>query len=66
MLAFEYDSDAWHSGVHRRHRDAARRNALRAAGCIVIEVTPALVGDPGALIRLAKAVPVAVVTGKEP
>ncbi len=65
LVAFEYDSDAWHSGVHRRHRDSARRNALRAAGCIVIEVTPTLVADPGGLIRLARAVPVSVMTGME-
>ena len=54
VVAFEYDSDAWHSGVLRRHRDAARRNALRVAGCVVIEVTPSLMRDPELLVHLAR------------
>ncbi len=52
MIAFEYDSDAWHSGVARRHRDADRRNALRSAGWTVIEVTAALVRTPLRLVEL--------------
>ncbi len=55
VVAFEYDSDAWHSGVQRRQRDSARRNALRIAGCIVVEVTPTLVADPERLVRTARA-----------
>jgi very-short-patch-repair endonuclease len=41
----EYDSDQWHSGTARRHRDAASRNRLRALGWTVIEVTPAQLRD---------------------
>lgn len=52
MIAFDYDSDAWHSGVARRHRDAHRRNALRSAGWTVIEVTAALVRTPLRLVEL--------------
>jgi very-short-patch-repair endonuclease len=51
-IAFEYDSDAWHSGVARRHRDAHRRNALRFAGWTVIEVTAGLMRTPGRLVDL--------------
>jgi hypothetical protein len=54
VVAFEYDSDRWHSTVHRRHADAARRNALRAAGVVVIEVTSALMRDERALVQLAQ------------
>lgn len=45
VVAFEYDSDRWHSGVTRRHRDMVRRNALRAANVIVFELTAALMRD---------------------
>jgi hypothetical protein len=31
-VAIEYDSDAWYTGTARRHRDAHRRNRLRALG----------------------------------
>ena len=55
VVAFEYDSDRWHSGVERRHRDAGRRNALRLAGCTVIEVTSSLAADPERLVRTARA-----------
>ena len=30
-VILEYDSDEWHSGTVRRHRDAARRNQLQVA-----------------------------------
>jgi hypothetical protein len=51
IVAFEYDSDRWHSGVRRRHADMERRNALRAADCSVVEVNAALVRDPRALMN---------------
>ncbi len=54
VVAFEYDSDAWHFGVRRRHDDAARRNALRVSGCLAIEVTPSLMRDRALLVRLAR------------
>lgn len=44
-LILEYDSDQWHSGTTRRHRDAERRNHLRALGWTVLEVTPAQLRD---------------------
>lgn len=53
VVAFEYDSDRWHSSVRERHADAARRNALRLAGVVVVEVTSALVRDEAALVGLA-------------
>ena len=56
MVALEYDSDRWHSGVRRRHADMRRRNALRAAGCVVVEVTSALMQDPGPLLDVVAAV----------
>ena len=52
VIAFEYDSDQWHSGVRRRHADAARRNVLRLSGCVVIEVTSDLARDPARLLGL--------------
>jgi hypothetical protein len=52
IVAFEYDSDRFHSGRSRRHRDVERRNALRTAGCVVIEVTSSLVRDADRLIAL--------------
>lgn len=56
VVALEYDSDAWHSSVVQRHRDAAKRNALRVAGCLVIEVTSAMMRAPaGLLAMVAKA-----------
>jgi very-short-patch-repair endonuclease len=55
-VAIEYDSDSWHTGVRRRHRDAERRNRLRAAGWTVIEVTAAQVHDPPGLVGLVRAV----------
>ncbi|MGZ6885590.1 MAG: hypothetical protein ACXVJA_05205 [Acidimicrobiia bacterium] len=45
VVVFEYDSDRWHSGVARRRRDVSRRNALRAAGCSVIEVTSSMLRE---------------------
>ncbi len=53
-VVIEYDSDRWHTGVARRHRDAARRNALRLAGATVVEVTPDLAGDPRRLVSLVR------------
>jgi hypothetical protein len=50
----EYDSDAWHTGVTRRHRDADRRNRLRALGWTVVEVTPATLRDPGSFVALVR------------
>ena len=32
QVAIEYDSDQWHHGVARRHRDVERRNRLRGGG----------------------------------
>ena len=61
VIVFEYDSDQWHSGVTRRHRDPARRNVLRLAGCTVIEVTSALAADPDRLVQVATAALGAVV-----
>lgn len=55
-VAFEYDSDTWHSSVRQRHRDAARRNSLRVAGCLVIEVTSATMRDPTQLVALVAGV----------
>ena len=54
VIAFEYDSDRWHSGVRRRHADAARRNGLRLSGCVVIEVTSDVVHDPARLVALVE------------
>ena len=54
IVAFEYDSDRWHSGVRRRHADMHRRNALRSAGVVVVEVNAATLADAasfGALVR---------------
>jgi hypothetical protein len=56
VVAFEYDSDRWHSGVARRHADMERRNALRAAGCVVVEVTSALMAEPSRLVATIRAV----------
>jgi very-short-patch-repair endonuclease len=53
-LVIEYDSDAWHTGVTHRHRDADRRNRLRALGWTVIEVTPATLRDPGSFVALVR------------
>ena len=50
MLVVEYDSDAWHTGVSRRHRDAEGRNRLRALGWTVLEVTPAQLRVPEHLL----------------
>ena len=50
-VALEYDSDQWHAGTARRHRDAARRNQLRAVGWTVIEVTPAQLRNPTTLLE---------------
>jgi very-short-patch-repair endonuclease len=50
-VALEYDSDQWHSGTSRRHKDAARRNRLRALGWTVLEVTPAQLRTPAELLR---------------
>jgi hypothetical protein len=55
-IAIEYDSDQWHAGVARRHRDAARRNRLRALGWTVIEVTPDQLRYPELLFRTLRAV----------
>jgi hypothetical protein len=52
LIAFEYDSDRWHTGVARRHADAERRNRLRALGWTVIEVTPAALRHPDELVVL--------------
>jgi very-short-patch-repair endonuclease len=49
-LVIEYDSDQWHHGTARRHRDAARRNRLRSLGWTVIEVTPAQLRAPKRLL----------------
>ncbi len=54
IVAFEYDSDRWHSGVRQRHADAARRNALRVAGVRVVEVTSTIAQDPEVLVSLAR------------
>ncbi|HEY3721825.1 MAG TPA: hypothetical protein VGN59_00555 [Acidimicrobiia bacterium] len=62
-IVVEYDSDRWHTGVDRRHRDAARRNRLRALGWIVVEVTPAQLRDPAGLIAVVEAVLAAQVGG---
>jgi hypothetical protein len=51
-IALEYDSDRWHTGTARRHADADRRNRLRALGWTVIEVTPATLRQPEALVAL--------------
>jgi hypothetical protein len=61
-IVFEYDSDRWHSSAARRHHDAERRNALRLAGCTVIEVTPGLLRTPDALVALARSALGAVVS----
>jgi hypothetical protein len=55
IVVIEYDSDRWHSGTARRHADAGRRNALRLAGCVVVEVTPALVRRPAELVATVRA-----------
>jgi very-short-patch-repair endonuclease len=49
-LIIEYDSDQWHNGTQQRHRDATRRNTLRALGWTVIEVTSAQLRDPKHLL----------------
>lgn len=54
-LILEYDSDQWHSGTKRRHRDARRRNRLRALGWTVLEVTPAQLRDPAQLLAEVQA-----------
>lgn len=54
IVAFEYDSDRWHSGVRRRHADMRRRNALRAAGVVVIELTAALLDDRRAVVAMVR------------
>jgi very-short-patch-repair endonuclease len=56
LIAVEYDSDQWHSGVDRRHRDAARRNRLRSLGWTVIEVTPGQLRDPTELLDAVRLV----------
>jgi very-short-patch-repair endonuclease len=48
-VILEYDSDQWHTGTSRRHKDAARRNRLRALGWTVLEVTPAQLRTPAEL-----------------
>jgi very-short-patch-repair endonuclease len=53
-VAIEYDSDAWHSGVARRHKDAERRNRLRALGWTVVEITSAMLRAPDALVGLVR------------
>jgi very-short-patch-repair endonuclease len=55
-LLLEYDSDQWHSGTARRHRDATRRNQLRTLGWTVVEVTPADLRDPARLIAMVAVV----------
>lgn len=55
-IAVEYDSDRWHTGVGRRHRDAACRNRLRGLGWTVIEVTPPQLRDPAGLVAVVEAV----------
>ena len=57
-VVLEYDSDQWHSGVGRRHRDAQRRNAIRALGWTVIEITPADLKESGRLLELVEMVEV--------
>ena len=56
LVAIEYDSDRWHSGVARRHADAERRNRLRALGWTVIEITPDALRHPVDLVRLVATV----------
>jgi hypothetical protein len=56
MVVFEYDSDRWHSGVVRRHADMRRRNALRSVGCVVIEVTSALMARRDELLRTVRSI----------
>lgn len=55
-VILEYDSDQWHAGTTRRHRDAARRNRLRALGWTVIEVTPATLRDPERFLTVVSSV----------
>jgi very-short-patch-repair endonuclease len=55
-VILEYDSDAWHSGTSRRHKDAARRNQLRSLGWTVVEVTPATLRSPARLLSLVSLV----------
>ncbi len=50
-LVLEYDSDQWHDGTVRRHRDAARRNRLRSLGWTILEVTPAQLRAPKQLLN---------------
>jgi hypothetical protein len=52
VVAFEYDSDQFHSTRTRRHREVERRNALRSRGVVVIEVTSSLVRDEARLLAL--------------
>jgi very-short-patch-repair endonuclease len=55
-LVIEYDSDQWHHGVKRRHRDAERRNQLRALGWTVLEVTPAQLRARSTFVAAVRAV----------
>jgi hypothetical protein len=55
-IAIEYDSDEWHHGVARRHRDIERRNRLRANGWTVVEVSAAQLRAPDSLIATVQAV----------
>ena len=55
-MILEYDSDQWHSGTARRHRDAARRNQLKSLGWTVVEVTPATLRSPTKLVSLVSLV----------
>jgi very-short-patch-repair endonuclease len=55
-VVLEYDSDTWHAGTMRRHRDAARRNQLRALGWTVIEVTASQLRHPAQLIAAVSAI----------
>lgn len=55
-LVLEYDSDQWHSGTQRRHKDAARRNQLKSLGWTVLEVTPAQLRNPTKLLEAVELV----------
>ncbi len=55
QVILEYDSDQWHAGTTRRHRDAARRNRLRALGWTVVEVTPETLRQPAELVAIVAA-----------
>ena len=54
IVALEYDSDRWHSSVRQRHADAERRNGIRVGGGLVVEITPALVRRPAALVATVR------------